>query len=78
VRLRDLAAPGYYDTSEKSLYQYGAAFAQEVQAGLAEGKTFEELDARPPEKAAQTRDIYRNNGCFGAAAWWAGYVSRWD
>lgn len=65
-------------------YEDGAAFAQEVQEALRAGKTFDDMNAMEPGRAAHVRDIYKRNADDGSefaqeyAPWWDGYVSRWD
>ena len=60
---------------QHDFFESGAQFARSVQAGLAEGKTFEELKALPPEQAARIREIARAQGDVDEFQFWDGYVS---
>lgn len=59
-------------------YQLGAEFAEEVQQGLAEGKSFDDLDAFSPEAALHVRDLYAVSGDQETADLLTGYLSHWD
>jgi hypothetical protein len=61
------------------MYQKGSEFAQEVQEGLRNGKSFDDMEAYPPDRAAHIRDISKEPGVDPIFyEFWDGYVSRWD
>lgn len=62
-------------------YECGASFAQDVQAGLVQGKSFGDMNAFTPEEATRQREYWeqsKNDGLFQYSAFYAGYLSRWD
>lgn len=65
-------------SSEEEAYQEGVSFAEMVQAGLAAGKTFSEMNAFAPMFAARIRDKYVANGEAYFVAWYNGYLSAWN
>jgi hypothetical protein len=67
--------------TDEPMYHLGSDFAQRVQKGLAQGKSFEEMIAPTPTQAARNRDVWRVAYTpldHGMMAWYDGYLSRWD
>lgn len=65
--------------NDPDAHEKGVEYACKVQQELAQGRTFKDIRALPPEEAARWKEVLEQSRPWHAdIQFWKGYLSRWD